>query len=70
VLKGGDEVNLVGVHRVTRAALPHLRASRGHAVIGQEVQYEAQAGVLRHSEFIGVRDDKKPLEVKRETNSW
>ena len=27
------ETNLVGVHRVTRAALPHLRASRGHAVI-------------------------------------
>ena len=24
---------LVGVHRVTRAALPHLRASRGHAVL-------------------------------------
>jgi NAD(P)-dependent dehydrogenase (short-subunit alcohol dehydrogenase family) len=27
------ETNLVGVHRVTRAALPHLRASRGHAVM-------------------------------------
>jgi NAD(P)-dependent dehydrogenase (short-subunit alcohol dehydrogenase family) len=27
------ETNLLGVHRVTRASLPHLRASRGHAVI-------------------------------------
>ena len=27
------ETNLLGVHRVTRAALPHLRASKGHAVI-------------------------------------
>jgi NAD(P)-dependent dehydrogenase (short-subunit alcohol dehydrogenase family) len=27
------ETNLLGVHRVTRAALPHLRASRGHAVM-------------------------------------
>ena len=27
------DTNLLGVHRVTRAALPHLRASRGHAVI-------------------------------------
>ena len=27
------ETNLLGVHRVTRAALPHLRARKGHAVI-------------------------------------
>jgi len=27
------ETNFFGVHRVTRAALPHLRASRGHVVI-------------------------------------
>lgn len=27
------ETNLLGVHRVTRAAMPHLRASKGHAVI-------------------------------------
>src|SRR5688572_7366687 len=27
------ETNLLGVHRVTRAALPALRASRGHVVI-------------------------------------
>ena len=27
------ETNLLGVHRVTRAALPHLRASRGHVVM-------------------------------------
>jgi NAD(P)-dependent dehydrogenase (short-subunit alcohol dehydrogenase family) len=27
------ETNFLGVHRVTRAALPHLRASKGHAVI-------------------------------------
>jgi len=27
------ETNLLGVHRVTRAALPHLRACQGHVVI-------------------------------------
>jgi NAD(P)-dependent dehydrogenase (short-subunit alcohol dehydrogenase family) len=27
------DTNLLGVHRVTRAALPHLRASQGHAVM-------------------------------------
>lgn len=27
------DTNLLGVHRVTRAALPHLRASQGHVVI-------------------------------------
>jgi NADP-dependent 3-hydroxy acid dehydrogenase YdfG len=27
------ETNLLGVHRVTRAALPHLRAGKGHAVM-------------------------------------
>lgn len=27
------ETNVLGVHRVTRAALPHLRASHGHVVI-------------------------------------
>lgn len=27
------DVNLLGVHRVTRAALPHLRAGRGHLVV-------------------------------------
>jgi short-subunit dehydrogenase len=27
------ETNLLGVHRVTRAALPHLRARRGHVVV-------------------------------------
>lgn len=27
------DVNVLGVHRVVRAALPHLRASRGHLVV-------------------------------------
>jgi NAD(P)-dependent dehydrogenase (short-subunit alcohol dehydrogenase family) len=27
------DTNLLGVHRVTRASLPHLRASRGHAIM-------------------------------------
>ena len=27
------ETNLLGVHRVTRVTLPHLRASRGHAIM-------------------------------------
>jgi NAD(P)-dependent dehydrogenase (short-subunit alcohol dehydrogenase family) len=27
------ETNLLGAHRVTRAALPHLRASRGHLIM-------------------------------------
>ncbi len=27
------DVNLLGVHRVTRAVLPHLRASQGHLVV-------------------------------------
>ena len=27
------DTNLLGVHRVTRATLPHLRASKGHAVV-------------------------------------
>jgi NADP-dependent 3-hydroxy acid dehydrogenase YdfG len=27
------DTNLLGVHRVTRASLPHLRASKGHAII-------------------------------------
>ncbi len=31
--RGLLETNLLGAHRVTRAALPHLRASRGHLVL-------------------------------------
>jgi hypothetical protein len=32
----------------------------------KEVQYEAEIGHLRHSRFMGFRDDKHPREVVRE----
>jgi len=33
----------------------------------EEEQYEAQIDHLRHSRFVGLRDDKNPREVVHET---
>ncbi len=34
--------------------------------IYEELQYEAQIGHLRHSTFLGLREDKDPRDVRRE----
>ncbi len=33
----------------------------------KEVQYEAKIDHLRHSRFVGLRDDKEPREVHKES---
>ena len=43
-----------------------LSPANGHPT-HEEVQYEAQINHLRHSRFIGLRQDKNPREVRRET---
>ena len=34
--------------------------------VHEEVQYEAHVTHLRHSRFVALREDKKPMDVRRE----